>query len=69
MTAPDGVIAYRRTSVDDQRVVIVNFTDGEVDVPVDGALTIQVASDGGGEGASYSGTVAASAALNLRARS
>jgi alpha-glucosidase len=66
LDSPDGVIGYRRTSGDDERTVIVNFTDDQVTVPVDGDLIIEVASDGAGEGNPYPGTVAPSAALILR---
>jgi alpha-glucosidase len=65
LPAPDGVIAYRRAAGDDQRVVIVNFDDDEMAVPVDCDLTVEVASDGTGEGAPYSGRVPGSAALIL----
>jgi alpha-glucosidase len=66
LPAPDGVIAYRRGDSGDERVVVVNFTDRSVDVPVDGARTIQVASTGAGEGEPYRGRLAPDAAVILR---
>jgi alpha-glucosidase len=69
LAAPDGVLAYRRAADGDERIVIVNFTDEELGVPIDGDLDVEVASDGAGEGGPYAGRVGASGALILRARS
>jgi alpha-glucosidase len=66
LPAPVGAVAYRRSRDEDDRVVIVNFTDAPVAVPVAGDRTVEVASDGEGEGARYSGEVASSAAVLLR---
>jgi len=46
--------------------VIVNFTDEEVRVPLDGPWLVDIASDGVGEGKPYSGAVAPSAALLMK---
>jgi alpha-glucosidase len=66
VSAPDGVVAYRRRAGDDQRVVIVNYTDAPVEVALDAGYVVEVASDGAGEGRPYAGRVAASGAVILR---
>src|SRR5205807_1933815 len=45
LPAPEGVIAYERTLGDDRRVVAVNFTDADVQVPLGDGLIVEVASD------------------------
>jgi alpha-glucosidase len=61
------VLAYERASTDgDRRAVIVNFTDEPRRVGVDGDWTVEVASDGAGEGGRYEGAVAGDQALVLR---
>jgi alpha-glucosidase len=64
--APEGVIAYEREGDGDRRIVIVNFTGDESPVPIAGDWSVQVASDGNGEGDSYRGAVAGDQALVLR---
>ncbi|MGH9079657.1 MAG: alpha-amylase family glycosyl hydrolase, partial [Acidimicrobiales bacterium] len=67
---PDGLIGYRRTSAEDDVVVLVNFADTHVGVdtevvsPVVGAgtpsrpeLTVAVSSDGVGEGIGFAGSL------------
>ena len=66
LAAPDGVIAYEREHDGDRRVVIVNFTTEERATPVAGDWTVEVASDGQGEGDRYRGVVAGDQALVLR---
>jgi alpha-glucosidase len=67
LPAPDGVIAFARSTNADRRVVVVNFTDGTVEVSLEaGPLRIEVASDGAGEGDDYAGVVPPSGALILR---
>jgi alpha-glucosidase len=66
LPSPDGVLAYERALDDDERVVIVNFTDQSHTVDVLGDWTVEVASDGVGEGERYAGTVAGDRALVLR---
>ena len=66
LPAPEGALAYQRVSGPDRRAAIVNFTDHELPVPLDGVWRVEIASDGHGEGSLYSGTVAPSAALVLR---
>lgn len=64
LDAPAGVFAYVRTNGGDRRVMAVNFTDA--DVVWDGQGTVEVASDGAGEGAPFGGTLVASQAVVLR---
>ncbi|MDQ1375577.1 MAG: alpha-glucosidase [Actinomycetota bacterium] len=66
LPAPDGVIAFRRATDGDERTVVVNYTDADMAVPVGGAHTVEVASDGGAEGEDYSGRVGPEAAVILR---
>ena len=66
LAAPDGVLAYERRLDGDRRVVVVNFTSAEVEVPVDGDWRVEVATDVDLEGGGYAGTVRADAALVLR---
>jgi alpha-glucosidase len=61
-----GVVAWRRQAGDDIRLVAVNFTGDERLRPLDAAWTVEVASDGAGEGARYEGTLAPDQALVLR---
>jgi alpha-glucosidase len=64
--APDGIVAFGRTHGDDDRVVLVNYLDEAVDTPVAGAMTVEVASDGVGEGEPYAGVLRPAAAVILR---
>ncbi len=66
LESPDGLIAFERRAGDDRRVVVVNFTDAPGTAQLRGDLTVEVASDGVGEGERYSGVVPASGALILR---
>ena len=63
----EGVLAYRRAHEGDERVVVVGFTGRSraVDVGGDG-WTIEVSSDGEGEGEPWSGTLGADQAVLLR---
>ncbi|MCW3035179.1 MAG: putative glycosyl hydrolase, family 13 [Actinobacteria bacterium] len=65
LTAPEGVLAYERRLAGDRRVVVVNFSDEPVDVFLGSSWTVEVASDGSGEGGPYSGTLGGSTALLL----
>jgi len=60
------VLAYRRSLDGDHRAVVVNFTGDACAVDVEGAWTVEVASDGAGEGEPYRGRVAGDQALVLR---
>ena len=57
LDAPADVLAYRRVSPGEVRVVIVNFSDNPQHVGLTGAWTIAVASDGAAEGSAYAGMV------------
>jgi alpha-glucosidase len=45
LDAPDAVLAYRRSTHGDERIVLVNFGDARVDVPLDGRWEAVVSSD------------------------
>ncbi|MBK9178170.1 MAG: DUF3459 domain-containing protein [Acidimicrobiales bacterium] len=64
--APDGVLAYRREAPGDERVVVVNFAGEDRPVALAGSWTVEVASDGTGEGAAYRGAVGPDQAVVLR---
>jgi alpha-glucosidase len=66
LAAPDGVLAWGRSQGHDRRVVLVNFTGDEVAAPAEGALLVEVASDGDGEGMPYGGRLRPDQALILR---
>jgi alpha-glucosidase len=61
--APDGVVAWRRTSGDDRRIVAVNM--GPDPAALDLAGRVVVASDGRGEGAAFDGKLPADHAVLL----
>lgn len=72
---PDGLLGYRRTSQDDEWVVLVNFTGDVIDVGardsegdevgLDGLL-VEVSSDGVGEGQPFEGQVGGDRGIVLR---
>jgi alpha-glucosidase len=62
------VLAWRRFTHDDSRLVLINFTDAATDVPAIEGI-VEVASDGAGEGESFTGRLASNQALILRAAS
>jgi len=66
LDATDGVLAYMRTSGDDCRTVIVNFTDASTPVPLDGPWVVEVASNGVTEGSTFAGELPAFQAVVLR---
>ena len=66
LDGPEGVLCYERRAGDDRRIVLVNFSDTAVAVPLEPGLTVIVASDGEDEDAPYAGSVPSSAALILR---
>ena len=72
LEAPEGVVAYRRRdgSTGDQRTVLVNYTGESVDVDPQAAgraLRVEIASDGVGEGAPYTGHLGPDQAVVLTA--
>lgn len=66
LPGPQGVLAYERRHGGDRRVVIVNFTEQPQTVSLDVALTVEVASDGAGEGVPFLGRVGPDQAIVLR---
>jgi len=65
LAAPDGVLAWRRVAPDgDQRTIVVNMGDDVATVEVAGI--VQVASDGLGEDAPFSGQLAPDTAVLIR---
>jgi alpha-glucosidase len=68
LDAPDGVLAWRRhhAGEGDERMVLVNFADAPARVGAGRGATIEVASDGAGEGSRFDGSLGASQALLLR---
>jgi alpha-glucosidase len=65
LEAPEGVLAYRRRAVGDERTVVINFTDGPARWEAPGALRVEVASNGAGEGDDFTGELDPSQALVL----
>jgi alpha-glucosidase len=61
--APDGVLAYERTSGADRRLVLANFAAEPAIVAASGR--VEVASDGAGEGARFTGRLGGDAAVVL----
>jgi alpha-glucosidase len=70
LTTPDGVLGWERRSNHDHRIVLVNFTAAvvEVDLADWHDATVEVASDGQGEGEPFHGRLGAEQALLLRPR-
>lgn len=66
LPAPDGVLVYERVLDPDRRAVLINFTDNRLEVPLDYAATIEVSSDGGGEGQRWPGALGPAQAMVLR---
>ena len=65
------LVAFRRSLGDEQRLVLVNFTDAAVDVTASADLAaapsmhVALASDGSGEGSPFSGSVGPDQAVVL----
>jgi alpha-glucosidase len=66
LDAPDDVFAYGRREGGDRRVVLVSMADTDRGVPLDGDWSIEVASDGAGEGGPYEGRIGPDQGLVLR---
>jgi alpha-glucosidase len=71
LDAPDKLLAYRRQSDQDTRIVLINFSDDPVEVAPDSelgrtlkAMSIELASDGASGG--FPGRLEADQALLLR---
>jgi alpha-glucosidase len=61
-----GTLAYERALDGDRRVIVINMEGEPARVALDGSWTVEVASDGDGEGAPFGGTVAGDTAVVLR---
>ncbi len=66
LDGPAGVLAFERRAGEDRRVVLVNFTSAPADAGLAEPLQVVVASDGAGEGSTYSGLLGPDQALVLR---
>lgn len=64
LDTPPGTLAWRRTAGPDERLTALNMGDDEVDLQLTG--TVEVASDGHGEGEPFQGTLAPDTAVVLR---
>ena len=64
LDTPDGVLGYARDEGEDHRTVLVSYSTERVFVDVAG--TVEVATDGVGEGAPFTGTLAPEQAVVLR---
>lgn len=60
------MLAYRRQLSDDLRLVCINFAEAAHACPQSGDWTVEIASDGIGEGEPFTGTLMAGQALILR---
>jgi alpha-glucosidase len=63
LDAPDGVVAWRRSSRTDERTVLLNMSDAPVPVSFGGI--VEVASDGVGEGQRFGGRLGPDTAVVL----
>jgi alpha-glucosidase len=66
LETPQDVVGYRRRAADDERLVLVNFGDARVHVPVGRTSTVEVAADGTAAGLPFDGWLTPSAAVVLR---
>ncbi|MCX7620208.1 MAG: alpha-amylase family glycosyl hydrolase [Acidimicrobiales bacterium] len=69
LDGPDVVLAYRRYAPgDNDRFVLINFSQAPTSAPVDltGPAVVEIASDGEGEGAPFTGVLAPEQAVVLR---
>ena len=64
LDAPTGALIWRRRHEGDERTVVLNMGDAEVEVAVTG--TVLVASDGAGEGAPFTGRLGPDRAVLLQ---
>src|SRR5690606_33691799 len=64
LDAPPGVLAWRRCAGGDERVVVLNMGEEGADVDELGG-TVEVASDGAGEGEPFTGHLPAETAVIL----
>jgi alpha-glucosidase len=66
LDSPEGVVAWQREAEDDVRWIAVNFSSDERALPLDGACSVEVASDGAGEGEPFAGRLAPEQGVVLR---
>jgi alpha-glucosidase len=66
LDTPAGVLGYARADGDDRRTVLLNFTADPARVAVESAATVEVASDGRGEGEPFTGVLAPDQGVILR---
>jgi alpha-glucosidase len=66
LDTPDGVLGYTRADGGDRRTVLLNFTDDDVTLPAWRTATVEVASDGQGEGEPFTGALGPDQAVILR---
>jgi alpha-glucosidase len=66
LAAPEGTLGCERAHADDRRRVLINFTGDDVALPLDEAWTVEIASNGAGEGDAYAGRLSADQAVVLR---
>ena len=66
LDSPAGVLAWERAFAGDRRIVLVNFTGEPAVLALPGAWNVEIASDGRGEAAPFSGSLRPDAALVLR---
>ena len=67
LNTPGAVLGFQRIQGGDVRTVLVNFSDAPVDVALEGAWTVEVASGGEVKGGAFGGSVAPSQAVVLTA--
>jgi alpha-glucosidase len=66
LDAPDGLLAWERSSGSDRRLVAVCFADAPVEVDLDGSWIVEVSSTGSGEDAPFDGVLPGDSAVILR---
>jgi alpha-glucosidase len=66
VATPDGVLGYLRAGDGDRRAVFVNFTATPQRIMLDGTWSVEVASNGAGEGEPFDGSLPGDAAVVLR---
>ena len=66
LPSPPPVLAWRRSAGADQRIVCINFADHALPLSCSGAWRVQISSDGGCEGETFSGEVTPEQGLVLQ---
>jgi alpha-glucosidase len=65
LESPAGVLAWERATGEDRRIVLVNFSGQPARIKLPGAFRVEVASNGRGESAPFSGSLEPDAAFLL----